>query len=78
MGLEVGPGIYMYIFSYLDKSVLVTTVSILYPQLPFCIGSTITNEGLKQVILDQCRQNRYQTVPFGMYIHNLMFVLNLE
>ena len=42
MGLEVGPGIYMYIFSYLDKSVLVTTVSILYPQLPFCIGSTIT------------------------------------
>ena len=29
---------------------------------------------LKQVILVQTRQNGYQTVPFGVYIHNLMFV----
>ena len=29
---------------------------------------------LKQVILIQTRQNGYQTVPFGVYIHNLMFV----
>ena len=33
---------------------------------------------LKQLILDQTRQNRYQTVPFGVYIHNLMFVFILE
>ena len=31
--------------------------------------------GLKQVILDQTRQNGHQTVPFSVYIHNLMFVL---
>ena len=29
---------------------------------------------LKQVILVQTRQNGYQTVPFDVYIHNLMFV----
>ena len=34
----------------------------------------LTFSGLKQVILDQIRQNGYQTVPFSMYIHNLMFV----
>ena len=33
---------------------------------------------LRQVILDQSRQNRYQTVPFGVYIHNLVFVFILE
>ena len=33
---------------------------------------------LKQLILDQTRQNGYQTVPFGVYMHNLMFVFNLE
>ena len=27
---------------------------------------------LKQVILDQVRQNGYQTVPFSVYTHNLM------
>ena len=30
---------------------------------------------LKQAIVDQTSQNGYQTVPFGVYIHNLMFVL---
>ena len=34
----------------------------------------LTFSSLKQVILVQTRQNGYQTVPFGMYIHNLMFV----
>jgi len=29
---------------------------------------------LKQVKLNQSRQTRYQTVPFDVYIHNLMFV----
>ena len=38
----------------------------------------LTFSGLKQVILDQIRQNGYQTVPFSMYIHNLMFVSTLE
>ena len=38
----------------------------------------LTFSGLKQVILDQSRQNGYQTVPFGVYIHNLMFVFILE
>ena len=30
--------------------------------------------GLKQLILDQTEQNGYQTVPFSVFIHNLMFV----
>ena len=34
----------------------------------------LTFSSLKQVIHDQTRQNGYQTVPFGVYIHNLMFV----
>ena len=34
----------------------------------------LTFSGLKQVIHDQTRQNGYQTVPFSVYIHNLMFV----
>ena len=31
-----------------------------------------TFSDLKQVILDQVGQNGYQTVPFSVYIHNLM------
>ena len=27
---------------------------------------------------NQSGQNGYQTVPFGVYIHNLMFVFNFE
>ena len=34
----------------------------------------VTFSSLKQVILVQTRQNGYQTVPFGVYIHNLIFV----
>ena len=33
-----------------------------------------TFSGVIQVIHDQTRQNGYQTVPFSVYIHNLMFV----
>ena len=28
----------------------------------------------RETILDQTRQNGYQTIPFSVYIHNLMFV----
>ena len=35
-------------------------------------------ELLKQLILDQTRQNGYQTIPFSVYIRNLMFVFTLE
>ena len=45
-------------------------VSIGYLQLTF--------SDLKQLMLDQTKQNRYQTVPFSVYIHNLMFVFTLE
>ena len=38
----------------------------------------LTFSSLKQLILDQTRQNRYQTVPFSVYILNLMFVSILE
>ena len=38
----------------------------------------LTFSSLKQLILDQTRQNGYQTVPFSLYIHNLMFVFILE
>ena len=34
----------------------------------------LTFSGLKQVIHDQTRQNGYQTVPFSVYIRNLLFV----
>ena len=34
----------------------------------------LTFSRLKQVLHDQTRQNGYQTVPFSVYIHNLMFV----
>ena len=38
----------------------------------------LTFSGLKHVILDESRQNGYQTIPFDVYIHNLMFVFILE
>ena len=38
----------------------------------------LTFSGLKQLILDQTEQNRNQTFPFSVYIHNLMFVFILE
>ena len=38
----------------------------------------LTFSGLKQLILDQTKQNGYQTVPFSVYIYNLMFVFTLE
>ena len=38
----------------------------------------LTFSGLKQLIFDQTKQNGYQTVPFSVYIHNLMFVFILE
>ena len=38
----------------------------------------VTFSSLKQLILGQTRQNRYQTIPFSVYIHNLMFSFTLE
>ena len=38
----------------------------------------LTFSSLKQLILDQTRQNGYQAVPFSVYIHNLIFVFILE
>ena len=48
--------------------------------LPLIVISQLqlTFSDLKQVIHDQTRQNGYQTVPFSVYIHNLMFVFILE
>ena len=49
--------------------------------LPYIYVTALISDiffGLKQVILEQTRQNRYQTVPFDVYIHNLMFVFILE
>ena len=34
----------------------------------------LTFSGQKQVIHAQTRQNGCQTVPFSVYIHNLMFI----
>ena len=33
----------------------------------------LTFSGLKQALHDQTRQNGYQTVPFSVYIHNMIF-----
>ena len=32
----------------------------------------------KSYQLDQTKQNEYQTVPFSVYIHNLIFAFVLE
>ena len=42
--------------------------------LPLVMIGELAFSGLKQVIHDQTKQNRYQTVPFSVYIHNLLFV----
>ena len=39
---------------------------------------SLTFSLLKQLILDQTKQDWYQTVPFSVYIHNLMFGFTLE
>ena len=33
----------------------------------------LTFSGQKQVIHEQARQNGYKTIPFSVYMHNLMF-----
>ena len=45
---------------------------------PLSIYLELMFSGLKQLIPDQTEQNGYQTVPFSVYIHNLMFVLIFE
>ena len=45
---------------------------------PLSIYLELTFSGLKQLIPDQTEQNGYQTVPFSVYIHNLMFVFFFE
>ena len=45
---------------------------------PLSIYLELTFSGLKQLIPDQTEQNGYQTVPFSVYIHNLMFVFILS
>ena len=42
--------------------------------LPLVATYRLLTSSLKQLLLDQTRQNGYQTVPFCVYIHNLMFV----
>ena len=38
----------------------------------------LTFSGQKQVVHVQTRQNGYQTIPFSVHIHNLMFVFNFD
>ena len=45
---------------------------------PLSIYLELTSSGLKQLIPDENEQNWYQTVPFSVYIHNLMFVFIFE
>ena len=54
----------------LGKIVILPLVRIGYLELMF--------SALKQLILDQTKQNGYQTVPFSVYIHNLMFAFIFE
>ena len=46
--------------------------------LSLSIYLELTFSDPKQLIPDQTKQNGYQTVPFSVYIHNLMFVLIFE
>ena len=46
-------------------------------KLEECYYSAIANSAPYSFI-DQARQKGYQTVPFSVYIHNLMFVFTLE
>ena len=38
---------------------------------------TITYSSLKRLILDQSRQNKYQTIPLSVYIHNLIMFFSI-
>ena len=46
--------------------------------LPLSIYLELMFSGLKQLIPDQTEQNGYQTFPFSVYIHNLIFVFIFE
>ena len=62
------------LFSFLIKCFEKSLVAVVILSLVWNDDLFLTFSRLKQVILVQTRQNGYQIVPFGVYIHNLMFV----
>ena len=62
------------LFSFLIKCSQTSLGAVVILPLVVIGQLQLTFSGMKQVIHDQIRQNGYQTVPFSVYIHNLMFV----
>ena len=62
------------LFSFLIKCSETSLGAVVILPLVMIGQLELTFSGLKQAIHDQTRQNGYQTVPFSVYIHNLMFV----
>ena len=62
------------LFSFLIQSSETSLGAVVILPLVMIGQLELAFSGLKQVIHDQTRQNRYQTVPFSVYIHNLLFV----
>ena len=72
-------GVYIHniiwcLFSFLIKCFEKSLGAVVILSLVWNGDLFLTFSRLKQVNLVQTRQNGYQTVPFGVYIHNLMFV----
>ena len=64
----------MFFFSFLMKYSETSIGAVVILPLVMIGQLELTFSGLKQALHDQTRQNGYQTVPFSVYIHNLMFV----
>ena len=62
------------LFSFLIKCSQTSLGAVVILSLVVIGQLQLTFSGMKQVIHDQIRQNGYQTVPFSVYILNLMFV----
>ena len=62
------------LFSFLIKCSETSLGAVVILPLVMIGQLQLTFSGLKQVLHDQTRQYGYQTVPFSVYIHNLMFV----
>ena len=62
------------LFSFLIKCSETSLGAVVILPLVLIEQLELTFFDLKQVLHDQTRQNGYQTVPFSVYIHNLLFV----
>ena len=71
--------IYNFKSAHEAKHLKIVWVRLRFYHLYITVTCTLlTISSLKQVIFYQTRQSGYETVPFDVYIHNLMFAFILE